>query len=196
MKKCPICHTSVEDSVQICPSCLFDFSVNQNILQAEEKEETNVSIPVTDNEASDDKKDIISVGNLKIKKKYFYVGIGVLAIMILLLGIVLVNGGILTGNDKIAYDLIMNVAPKFKNPASIRLVSGVAGTDKDDGEKYMFCGISAKNGLGVRSTEYYYINDKGTILEEEPDYSFYFDTDKLNIEKINKILERKLKKYD
>ena len=99
------------------------------------------------------------------------------------------NNYVITGDDKLAYELILNVAHNFKNPSSVRLVSGTLGVDKD----CIFCGISATNGFGARGTSYYYIDKKGYVIEEEDNiYSFYKDTNKLNIKKINKFLARKL----
>ena len=66
----------------------------------------------------------------------------------------------LKGDDLAAYNIIIEAAPNFKNPASIRLVSGsVSGGT-------LFCAITAENGFGGKSTEYYWI-DNGTVYNLE-----------------------------
>jgi hypothetical protein len=93
---------------------------------------------------------------------------------------------------KTAYELIYDVAQSFKNPSSVRLVSGTLGVDKD----CMFCGISATNGYGARSTSYYFVMD-GWALEEEDDISsLYKEKDGLNFDLINKMLAKTLNVND
>ncbi len=106
------------------------------------------------------------------------------AALLLIIGIFYVKNNVLFGDDKKAYDMIVEAADNFRNPSSVRLVSGTLGVDKD----CLFVGISATNGFGARGTEYYFISDDGWILEEDSPASYYKDKDDLNIEKINKRL--------
>ncbi len=115
----------------------------------------------------------------------------VIAAILLIVGIVVINQNVLTGNDKVAYELVLDVANNFKNPSSVRLVSGTVGVDKD----YLFAGISATNGWGARTTSYYSISKGGWIFEEEDPISIFKATDTLNISKINKKLEKALGSY-
>jgi len=110
-------------------------------------------------------------------------------IVFMLVGIIAAAGlgGGLHGDDKVAYELVLDAAPKFKDPSSVRLVSGTVGVDKD----CLFCGISATNGFGARTTQYYFIMG-GSILKEDDPSSLYTTTSNLNTEKINKKLEKAL----
>lgn len=111
---------------------------------------------------------------------------------VFLVGFLYFRGNVLTGDNKIAYELIYDVAQSFKNPSSVRLVSGTLGVDKD----CMFCGISATNGYGARSTSYYFVMD-GWALEEEDDISsLYKEKDGLNFDLINKMLAKTLNVND
>lgn len=110
---------------------------------------------------------------------------GFIAIVAAVISIIVLSN-ILTGDDKVAYELLLEAADNFKNPSSVRIVSGSVGVDKD----CLFCGISATNGFGNRTTSYCYISDEGWILEKEDASSFYKSTNDLNVNKINKKLEK------
>jgi hypothetical protein len=86
--------------------------------------------------------------------------------------------------------MVLDAATKFKNPSSVRLVSGTVGVDQD----CIFCGISATNGFGARSTSYYFI-EGGAILEEDNPGYLYTDTSELDIALINKKLAKALDDY-
>ena len=122
------------------------------------------------------------------KKKY--VIIIAIAIVAVFLAVILIylRSNTLTGDDKAAYDMIVEVAHYFKNPSSVRLASGTVGVGRD----CLFCGISATNGFGSRTVSYYFVMD-GWIMEEEDADFLYQDKSKLNLEKINKKLEKALK---
>ena len=113
-------------------------------------------------------------------------------IIALLFSIVAIQGTVLTGDNKIAYELILDASKHFKSPSSVRVVSGTVlnGKDSSEGDNVVWCGISAINGFGVRSTSYYYISEDGTVMET--DYSGAQRQD-INVDKINKKLEKKLK---
>lgn len=109
----------------------------------------------------------------------------------------------LTGDDKIAYELIINASHNFKNPSSVKLVSG---TVTDDGSAGSFV-LSSTNGFGARTTGYYAITSSGYVLDldDEDDIMFKMldisdssmyllrnsceHKDILNMKKINKALE-------
>lgn len=116
------------------------------------------------------------------KKKLVYV----LVSIIIVIGIVFAYNNILFGDDKIAYDMVVKASSNFKDPSSVRLTSGTLSQDKT----YLFCGINAKNGFGARGTSYYSISSSGIILESDSPGSLEMSHNDLNIDKINKALER------
>lgn len=70
----------------------------------------------------------------------------------------------LTGNDKIAYDLILNASYNFKDPSSVRVVSGMV---TEDAGSFV---LSATNGFGARGTKYYLITEDVVLnLDDEDD---------------------------
>lgn len=127
------------------------------------------------------------------KKRTKIIAIAAVCIIAIIIVIAAVNANVLMGDDKVAYDLIMDVANDFKDPSSVRLVSGTVGVDKD----CLFCGISATNGFGARTTSYYFIMEDTTdtfIVKQDDAGSLYKSTSNLNTKKINKALEKSLKK--
>ena len=163
MKKIP-------EGEKICPKCGCPVSEKVEVLP---KDNTTVTISAP-----------IKKMNDKTKKTI----LAVILAVIVLIGGIYINQNVLFGDDKIAYDLILEAADNFKNPESVRLSSGTLGVDKD----CLFCGISATNGFGSRTTDYYFVSDAGWILEEDSATSLYKDTKKLNIAKINRKLEKAL----
>lgn len=98
------------------------------------------------------------------------------------------KNNILIGDNKIAYELLAEVADNFKDPASVQLVSGTLGVDKD----CLFARISAKNGFGARNSVNYFISD-GYAIEERDDVDIgplCRNDDGLNYELINKKLRK------
>ncbi len=117
-----------------------------------------------------------------------------LAVGIAFAGFFVIRSNILFGDDKIAYDMLVDFIYDFKDPSSVRLVSGSLYTD--DGLPRLYCGISAVNGFGGRSTSYYVFRTygNGTVgVKEYPngiDYDIYTTRDALNIKLINKHLAK------
>ena len=169
---CEECGAEIPEGEKICPKCGCPVPEKSEV---QPKENTNTTVTISTP---------IKKINDKTKKTIFAV---VLAVIVLFGGIY-VNQNVLFGDDKIAYDMILEAADNFKNPQSVRLSSGTLGVDKD----CLFCGISATNGFGSRTTDYYYVSDEGWILEEDSPFSSYKDTKKLNIAKINRKLEKAL----
>ena len=135
-----------------------------------------------------------------IKQVWIYM-VYILVIILLIVGIKAPVGKAnkLTGNDLVAYNLISEVSYEFKNPSSVRLVSGEVFYDDEDGEWCGWFGLSATNGYGARTVGYYfvgYLDGEIFALDLEDDD---FDTsmkyaktkDQLNVEKINNALEKK-----
>ena len=155
---CPKCGKSISDDADFCQYC------GKSLKESVQPSSTYAAA------SADNKRPII----------FAIVGVLVIA------GIIFAYNNILFGDDKIAYDIVVNASSQFKDPSSVRLVSGTLNEDQD----YLFCGINAKNGFGARGTSYYSISLKGTIIEEENPGSLYTARDDLNIDKINKALDR------
>ena len=113
------------------------------------------------------------------------IALAALLVIGLVIGLIVAKSNTLSGDDKVAYELLMDVVDKFKDPSSVRIVSGRVGVDKD----CLFCGISAVNGFGARNTRYYFIMGGQIVTEDDPNY-LYTETTKLNYDKINKALQK------
>ena len=100
---------------------------------------------------------------------------------------------VLDGYDKIAFDLIMYHAYSFHDPSSIRLRSGVAAEIDEYGATAFLC-ISAKNGFGAIATDDILLTYD--MMETVPFDSDAIEkcrtTDWLNVDKINRALQREL----
>lgn len=170
---CEECGAEIPDGLGTCPKCGCPVPQKADIVDER-------STPVIQN----------NIGKNISGKTKKIIAIALAAIL-LVVGFVVISQNTLTGDDKVAYEIMLEAANNFKNPSSVRLVSGTVGVDKD----CLFAGVSATNGWGARSTSYYYIDGSGWILEEDDATSFYKATDKLHIQKINKKLEKALGSY-
>lgn len=171
---CEECGAEIPEGLETCPKCGCPVPQKEAIVN-------DPSVPVTQNNSGAGK---------SISGKTKRIIAIALAAILLVVGFVVISQNTLTGDDKVAYEMVLDAANNFKNPSSVRLVSGTVGVDKD----CLFAGISATNGWGARSTSYYFIMG-GAILEEDNPTSMYKATDKLNIQKINKKLEKALGSY-
>lgn len=183
-RNCPSCHKVIPDESKFCPECGF------NIMLAETSylpihRETPPAKPIK---------------KPKILKGFITV---IILIGVVICGIFAYNN-ILWGNDKIAYDLIVEYASSFKDPSSVRLVSGQAGVDESN-KGFGFLCLSAKNGFGATTTGFYFLNYlgmsdledenevlKGLGISQNNDYMIELckKRDKLNIKKVNRALQR------
>lgn len=101
---------------------------------------------------------------------------------------------VLDGKDKVAFDLIIQYAASFKNPASIKLMSGTASEVGATGP-YAFLCISATNGFGATVNGYYYlspvqIDDVGNSSRK---VNLCRTNSELDVDKINRALAQELK---
>lgn len=120
-----------------------------------------------------------AVLNAKKRKWLIPVLTVVVTVAVLIALVALISSG-LYGNDKLAYELIIEVAAQFKDPSSVRLVSG----SFDDGD--LRCVLSAKNGYGSRVSSNWKIYKIGnSVFSYETDYptSGYKDTKSFDIAK-------------
>ncbi len=106
--------------------------------------------------------------------------------------------GKLKGDDLAAYELITEVSYEFKNPSSLRLISGTVHYDEEDKEYSGWFAISATNGFGATTVGYYFVSYlDGEIyaldLEEygtSSSISYAKERDELDVDKINKEIEK------
>lgn len=127
--------------------------------------------------------------NKKLSKKNITIIVAAAAALIVIIGIIVISSTALFGNDKAAYDLIVTASERFKDPTSVELVSG----SLSDSKNLLYAGISATNSYGARNTSYYLISSS-SVTETKYPTSKYTDKTALNINKINKALDRKFKR--
>lgn len=102
----------------------------------------------------------------------------------------------LSGDNLAAYNLIIEASYDFKNPSSVRLVSGQVYFDEEELEYAGWFALSATNGFGGRDTGYYFISyldgEQFTLdLEEngtESSINFAKEKNALDIDSINEAL--------
>ena len=136
-------------------------------------------------------------------KQSWIIVVYILVILAVVLGIKIASLGNnnLSGDDLAAYELIVEASYDFKNPSSVRLVSGTVFYDEEAKEYCGWFALSATNGYGGRTVGYYFVGYlDGEIfaldLEEDGDSTSirYAKTrDELDVDKINKSLEKKWK---
>ncbi|MBQ9806282.1 MAG: hypothetical protein IJW49_07240 [Clostridia bacterium] len=105
------------------------------------------------------------------------------------------------------YELMLDVCPEFKNPSSVRIVSGTFNYYPDVDSDYCsaYLRLSATNGFGATTTGYYFVGygmDGGELfifdLEDFGQDYEYFDssieqckkTNDFDIERVNRELDQ------
>ncbi len=162
---CLQCGTELQEGHEFCPKCGQKIGATINPDQ-----------PV--NPANAEKK--------KLSKKNSTIIIAAAAVFLVIVSIFIISSTMLFGDDKAAYDLVVNASEKFKDPTSVVLMSG----SLSDSKGILYAGISATNSYGVRNTNYYSITST-SVLETKNPTTKYMDKTALNIEKINKALDKK-----
>lgn len=157
MKYCSYCGKEIMDEAVICPHC------GQQVASLKGKGITDVLSDILHNKKA----------------------LAVLVACLALVAGVFVHRNVLWGDDKTAYDLMVTCADNFKNPASLRLVSGTVGVDKD----CMWAKTRAQNGFGTNTIDYYFFIANGRVLKDDDPSGFYNGED-LNVDKINRIYAR------
>ena len=168
---CKECGAEISDGLKTCPKCGCPVPMSEKARHGLESSEKLIFS--------------ITGKNISAKAKKI-IAISLAAILLLVVGII-ISQNTLFGDDKIAYELVLNGAKKFKKPYSVRLTGGTLCVKKN----CMFAGISAENGLGERNTSYYFITKDYITKEDDPD-PLYEVTNELNLKKINKKLEKEL----
>lgn len=64
-------------------------------------------------------------------------------VLVMILVGVWASQNVLFGDDKVAYNIMVTCLSNFKDPASLRLVSGTLDVDKD----FLLCGYGPKTDL-------------------------------------------------
>lgn len=98
----------------------------------------------------------------------------------------------LTGNDRIAYDMMLEVCYVAKDPTKVKVISGTAGTDTgvfkvsyNEGENTYNVMVLEKNG----KYEVQKLND--SLVSSYSD--LLYNTDSFSVSKVNKALNEKWK---
>ncbi len=177
---CPECNKDVSEKADSCPNC--GYPIRNEVI------EKNIQV---DNTSPDEQVDSSSLLEYANKNRVIAAIVGVSMVVVLILIFVISSLSSLSENDKKAFDMILKASDEFKDPSSVRLVSG---SFSEDGT--LCCVISATNGFGARVTSYYRIYESGFSYKTEyPDSSFK-KTDFFNIEKINNKLKKEFSSYD
>lgn len=93
----------------------------------------------------------------------------------------------LSRNDKYAFDMLVANIHEFKDPKSIKVISGTASPGKrgEDSSYALMC-ISANNSYGARVTGYYsFYPDHASDVSDIPSCVKQCKSDKLHTFKIN-----------
>lgn len=227
---CKHCGKEVSDKAKVCPGCggnLVDEiavqeDATQDVVQAEEIkqllcEECGAEIlegseacpkcgcPVKQEDNAEPAAEADTPTVPVKKKKHTGKVIAIIAAIVVLVGLVVgylfYSGTILLGDDKIAYDYIVEVADQFKDSSSVRLESGQVINMDDynfDMGGAMKCILSANNSFGSRISHHYAITElSGNVSALNvdgylTDTEGYTDTESLHINQINKKLARTL----
>jgi hypothetical protein len=131
---------------------------------------------------------------LSIKRNKITVICVAVAIVLIAILTPIIVSNTLSGNDKIVYDLILEASHDFKDPSSVRIISGSLSVDKDGG----WFILSAKNSYGARDTGNYfigYIDGEVFVLEQDTATYLHRKTSEFNIDKVNNALEKYWKNF-
>ena len=199
MMKCPSCQNEIPANSKFCPECGASLVNIETTATNHPKNEPCTTVQGEGAVAAE------APSKRKTSKK----GIIALLVLIIVAAVAIyAYNTVLWGNDKIAFDLVKQYAYSFKNPSSVRVVSGTAGESKTDNSIYAFLRISATNGFGATTTGYYYFgSDHMSDLEADDEFlqSAGIDVDNsymyelcdrqnvLNVDKINHALAKTLK---
>lgn len=160
---CPECGKEISDQVTACPHC--GYPCNKEVSS-----------------------DASSAAPTKSNKIALLSACGI-CVLVFIISIAFYFSG-LHGDDKEAYDILIQASASFKDPSSVRLVSGSISHGT------LHCSVSAKNDFGARVTSYYsiyknYSGGPSTVYETSYPDDEYKDTGSLNIEKINRALAKR-----
>ena len=89
-------------------------------------------------------------------------------------------------DDRYVYELVIEDSTYFRDPQSIRVLSGSAGINPDDNTKYAFLRISSKNAYGAKNSGYYIFRE-GEIsdVSDEDLYVSFCNEKRINTRAIN-----------
>lgn len=172
-----------------------------------DKEESNSELDLEIESEEENTKNLKPLSKIieKIKrlstKKKLLSGLCIIAGLLIIFGVCFFSPSKnkLTGYDLAAYELISEVSYEFKNPSSVRILSGYVWYDEDDKEYSGWFALSATNSWGARTTGYYFVghlDGKIYALDLEEYGSSYSISnaktrDQLDVDSINKALNEK-----
>lgn len=116
------------------------------------------------------------------RQRFRYKSLKYVLLSVLLTTILLSSTGctaLLIGNNRKAYDLMVEASDYFKYPSSVQIVSGEMWGDS------LYCVIRAKNGYGNYRSDTYWVSSSGYPLD---DYDSRCYSDALNCDLINSAL--------
>lgn len=182
--KCPECEHRVSDHAPYCPNC------GNPIASQQEQEPHQDSMAVHQEQETFEP----THGNKKSHKK----AISIIAILVVIaISVVVISQYALFGINKIAYDLIVKNTHNFKNPTSVRVISGTAGDFSDveeiDDRDYAYVCLTSTNSYGAYVTGYYnldedYCFDLSDYPSQLSDSIEWCKDDDLNVRVINRRL--------
>ena len=184
---CPECGREISDQAQTCPGC--GYPIGQKRIGPELGEQMTTE-QITAEPAANSATDQAAPADTQNKNASKRPLIGLLSAVavVALVAVLFLQGFILVGNDKAVFDLVVNCAENFKNPASVRLVSG----SYVDGS--LFARISAENGFGAHGTDNYMISGRYCFPDDSDrtSDSVYNNRGDFHTGPINNALARKL----
>lgn len=224
---CPECHKEINDEENYCPNCGYAIKPkndngsnkieNSNLIEEQFQAIDTIEQKISNNDTKPKSFFAKSLNWIKKDKKHIaFTIVIIIGFLFLCIGVPIIvttqtqKEEQLVGDDLLAYNLIVEVSYKFKNPSSVRILSGTVVYDEDDMETSGWFVISATNGFGARTTSSYFVGhiDGNVFALDEEDAtgstsyyfdhstSFFTDTDSLNIEKINEALDKKWESFN
>lgn len=185
--KCSECKKEISDMADICPHCGIPSKKDEIIQKSADGESQSAVVDIA---LCNEVEETVKTSKKGVNKKVLVIAGIALILIVIILSAIIMSTTMLLGDDKIACNYILEQADNFKNPESVRLAGGTLSDDK----KYLYATISAQNSFGYRVTGCFYISEIGIYSMDGAEFlSRYTSTKELNIDKINKVLEKKLK---
>lgn len=199
---CKKCGKELNENSLFCSWCGTEMSEMNSEFVAKEESNSELNLKIESEEENTKNlkplsKIIGKIKRLSIKKKLLS-GLCIIVGLFIVFGVCFFSSSKnkLTGYNLAAYELISEVSYEFKNPSSVRVLSGCVWYDEDDKEYSGWFALSATNGWGARTTGYYfvgYLDGKIYALDLEEygtssSISYAKTRDQLDVDSINKAL--------
>lgn len=136
----------------------------------------------------------------------FILVVGILLAIILP---VVISSNKLGKKEQACYEIMLTESYQFKNPKSVRIISGTVSYFENNDTTYCFLRLSAENGFGATVTDNYFCGkgNDGMFIYSLDDYktsmpSWYsskltlcYETDDFDISAVNKALDKYWNNY-